>query len=56
MDPIHQFQIKNYISFGKIGGADFALTNSAVFMLVALAIIVILMIGATARRAAVRAV
>jgi len=53
MDPIHQFQIKNYISFGKIGGADFALTNSAVFMLVALAIIVILMIGATARRAAV---
>ena len=29
MDPIHQFQIKNLLTFGHIGGAEIAFTNSA---------------------------
>ena len=32
MDPIHQFQIKNLLTFGQIGGVDIALTNSALFI------------------------
>src|SRR2546421_580373 len=39
MDPIHQFQIKNLLTFGQIGGVDIALTNSALFMFGALALI-----------------
>ena len=53
MDPIHQFQIQNLFTFGKIGGAEIAFTNSAVFMLIALAAVTLLMIGATASRAVV---
>src|SRR5258705_1469997 len=53
MDPIHQFQIKNLFTFGKIGGVEIAFTNSALFMLIALAVITLLMIGATSRRAVV---
>jgi len=53
MDPIHQFQIQNLFTFGKIGNSEIALTNSALFMLIALAAIVFLMIGATSRRAVV---
>jgi len=53
MDPIHQFQIKNLFTFGKIGGAEIAFTNSALFMLIALAATTFLMIGATASRALV---
>jgi F-type H+-transporting ATPase subunit a len=53
MDPIHQFQIKNLLTFGHIGGAEIAFTNSALFMLIALAVIAALMIGATSSRALV---
>jgi len=53
MDPIHQFKIENLFTFGKIGGSEIALTNSAVYMLLALAVIAFLMIGATARQAVV---
>lgn len=53
MDPIHQFQIKNFLTFGTIGGTEIAFTNSALFMLIALAVIVALTIGATAPRALV---
>jgi F-type H+-transporting ATPase subunit a len=53
MDPIHQFQIHNIFTLGKIGGYDIAFTNSALFMLIALAVIALLMIGATAPRAVV---
>jgi F-type H+-transporting ATPase subunit a len=53
MDPIHQFQIQNIFTFGKIGNAEIALTNSAVFMFIALAVISFLMIGATSSRALV---
>jgi F-type H+-transporting ATPase subunit a len=53
MDPIHQFQIHNIFTFGKIGNAEIALTNSALFMLLALVLISLLMIAATASRALV---
>ena len=33
-DPIHQFQIHKYFSLGEVGGVEFAMTNSALFMIV----------------------
>jgi len=53
MDPIHQFQITNLLTFGHIGGYEIAFTNSALFMLIALAVIAALTIGATSSRALV---
>jgi F-type H+-transporting ATPase subunit a len=53
MDPIHQFEITNLFVFGRIGGAEIAFTTSALFMLIALATIALLMIGATSTRAMV---
>jgi F-type H+-transporting ATPase subunit a len=53
MDPIHQFQIKNLLTFGHIGGTEIAFTNSALFMLIAIAVIAALTIGATSSRALV---
>jgi F-type H+-transporting ATPase subunit a len=53
MDPIHQFKITNLFVFGTIGGAEIAFTTSALFMLISLASIVLLMIGATSSRAMV---
>jgi len=53
MDPIHQFQIKNLLTFGHIGGHEIAFTNSALFMLIAIAVIAALTIGATSSRALV---
>lgn len=53
MDPIHQFQIKNYFAIGTIGGHEIAFTNSALYMLIIVALLSILLIGATAPRAVV---
>jgi F-type H+-transporting ATPase subunit a len=53
MDPIHQFEIKNFLTLGRIGGHEIALTNSALFMLIALIGITALMLGATRSRALV---
>src|SRR3954462_8385684 len=53
MDPIHQFQIQNLLTFGHIGGHEIAFTNSALFMLIALLVIAALTIGATSSRALV---
>ena len=53
MDPIHQFEIINHFPIVKIGNVEIAFTNSAVFMLIAVGIIALLMIGATSRRALV---
>ena len=36
MDPIHQFEIKNFFPIARIGGIEIAFTNSALFMLIAL--------------------
>jgi len=51
MDPIHQFQIDNLFALGRIGGVEIAFTNSALYMLIAVALIGLLMIGATTSRA-----
>ena len=53
MDPIHQFEIKKLLVLGHIGGAEIAFTNSALYMLIAVAVIALLMIGGTSRRAMV---
>jgi F-type H+-transporting ATPase subunit a len=53
MDPIHQFEIKNLFVLTRIGGHEIAFTNSALFMVIALAVISALMIGATTSRALV---
>jgi F-type H+-transporting ATPase subunit a len=53
MDPIHQFEITNFFVFGHIGGAELAFTKSALYMLISLAIIALLMIGATGAQAMV---
>jgi F-type H+-transporting ATPase subunit a len=53
MDPIHQFEIKNLFPIVHIGGAEIAFTNSALFMLIGLTLILLLMLGATGSRAMV---
>ncbi|HEY0439791.1 MAG TPA: F0F1 ATP synthase subunit A [Xanthobacteraceae bacterium] len=52
-DPIHQFQITTYTKLGTIAGHEIAITNSTLFMAIAVAGISLLMIGATAKRALV---
>jgi F-type H+-transporting ATPase subunit a len=49
-DPIHQFQVIEYFSLGKIGPVNFAFTNSALYMGVAVGLTAALMLGATAGR------
>jgi F-type H+-transporting ATPase subunit a len=49
-DPIHQFEIVNLVPLAKIGGTEFHFTNSALFMVVAVAITALLTVGATAGR------
>ena len=49
MDPIHQFEIKNLFPIARIGGMEIAFTNSALFMLIGLLLILLLMLGATSR-------
>ncbi|HEY7243519.1 MAG TPA: F0F1 ATP synthase subunit A [Xanthobacteraceae bacterium] len=53
MDPIHQFHINRLFPIAHVGGAEIAFTNSALFMLISLALILLLMLGATSRRALV---
>jgi F-type H+-transporting ATPase subunit a len=52
-DPIHQFEIVKYFTLGHIGGHEIAFTNSALFMLIAVAGISLLLIGATRERSLV---
>jgi len=52
MDPIHQFQIINLFPLGKLGNAEIAFTNSAAFMLIAVAGLTAFLVGATAGRKA----
>src|SRR5262249_32796876 len=53
MDPIHQFEIKNFFPIARIGGIEIAFTNSALFMLIGLSLILFLMLGTTRSRALV---
>jgi F-type H+-transporting ATPase subunit a len=49
-DPIHQFEIVNILPVFKIGGHQVYLTNSALFMLFAVALTALLLLGTTAKR------
>ncbi len=49
-DPIAQFEIKKIATLGHIGGHEIAFTNSALYMLIAVAGVSLLMLGATASR------
>jgi F-type H+-transporting ATPase subunit a len=53
MDPIHQFEIVNLFPLFKVGNQTIAFTNSALYMVIALAVIALLMVGATGSRALV---
>jgi F-type H+-transporting ATPase subunit a len=48
--PIEQFEIHNMMPIAKIGSAEFHLTNSAIFMLISVGLIVLLLLGTTAGR------
>jgi F-type H+-transporting ATPase subunit a len=52
-DPIHQFQINKLFTIGEIGGQEIAFTNSALYMVIAVAGVTALLVGATGRRALV---
>jgi len=52
-DPIHQFQIVNLFRLGRIAGHDLYFTNSALFMLIAVALIGAFLLGTTTQRALV---
>lgn len=47
---IHQFQIKNLFTIGTFGGHEIAFTNSAAYMVVAVVLTALLMLGGTAGR------
>jgi F-type H+-transporting ATPase subunit a len=53
VDPIHQFGITNLVDFGTIGGVHVALTNSALFMLISVALITGFLLLSTSGRAVV---
>ena len=53
MDPIHQFEITNYFVFGRIGGVELAFTKSALYMLIAFAIVAWITVVTTSARALV---
>src|ERR1700742_1527069 len=48
IDPIHQFHIVNLFKIGQIGDHAIYFTNASAFMLLAVAIIAVLMIGGSA--------
>jgi F-type H+-transporting ATPase subunit a len=53
MDPIHQFNITKVYVLGHIAGYEISITNSALFMFAAVAVIIGGMLLATSRRALV---
>jgi F-type H+-transporting ATPase subunit a len=53
VDPIHQFEIKNFFPVFHIGGHQISFTNSALYMFIIVGLVSLLLIGATARRAIV---
>jgi len=53
VDPIHQFEIKDFFPVFHIGGYQITFTNSALYMFIVVGLVSALLIGATARRAVV---
>ncbi len=50
LDPIHQFNVINLFKIGKIGGHEIYFTNASAYMLLAVVLIAVLMIGGSATR------
>jgi F-type H+-transporting ATPase subunit a len=50
VDPIDQFEIHPLFKIGKIGSVEIWFTNSALFMLIGVAVIALLLIGTTGSR------
>src|SRR3974377_2481162 len=53
VDPIHQFEIKDFFPVFHIGGYEISFTNSALYMFIIVGLVSLFMTGATARRAIV---
>jgi F-type H+-transporting ATPase subunit a len=53
IDPIHQFKISNLFPIARIGPVEISLSNSALFMVLSVALIVLFLLGATRTRALV---
>src|SRR3974377_347125 len=53
VDPIHQFEIKNFVPLFNLGGHEISLTNSALYMFIIVGLTSVLLIGGTMRRAVV---
>jgi F-type H+-transporting ATPase subunit a len=53
INPVEQFEIKNFLPIGTLGGHDISFTNSALFMLIIVGVVSALLIGATAPRAVI---
>jgi F-type H+-transporting ATPase subunit a len=53
VDPIHQFAINDIVDFGTIGGMNLAFTNSALFMVLSVALIAAFLVLGTSGRALV---
>jgi F-type H+-transporting ATPase subunit a len=53
MDPIHQFQLKNFVSLGHIGHTEIVLTNSAIYMIGAVVAITLFILLGTSTRSVV---
>ncbi len=50
VDPIHQFAITDIVTFGEVGGVKIAFTNSALFMVVVVALIAAFLLLTTGGR------
>jgi F-type H+-transporting ATPase subunit a len=50
VDPIHQFEIHNMLPIAHIGNAQIHLTNSAIFMAIAVGLTFLLLLGTTGSR------
>jgi F-type H+-transporting ATPase subunit a len=53
INPIHQFEIKNFWPLFNLGGYQISFTNSALYMFVIVGLASLFLIGATSRRAVV---
>src|SRR6202050_4158694 len=53
INPVEQFEIKNFLPIATVGGHEISFTNSALFMLIIVGGVSALLIGATAPRAVV---
>jgi len=52
-DPIHQFEIHKIFSLGTFGGHEIAFTNSSLYMVIAVLVIALLLVGGTSGRSLV---